>query len=255
MRTLHLTNPLMKGADVSYVQRLLVGVKLMTSAQVDGEFGPGTGAACVAIKKRLGYPLKDCIPTAGDTLVGYLTGKIALPLAYRIRRAQRGGGGTGPTTTELKQEAARAASVKWWTSAVANNGPYHYGQVRPIQFLWNPWLWACLTDCSGSATKGAKSTNYMPDPNGPQGGREWSGLGYTGTMLSHCTHISSAMAKPGDYVVFGPFPGHHVVTLIERLDGSDWKVGSHGQEGDPRFTTLSREASYQPAPVTFLSAF
>lgn len=79
--------------------------------------------------------------------------------------------------------------------------------------------------------------------------------GYTGTLLSHLKHYRDGRgAYPGALVVFGGGTGHHVV-MVRHRDGvhGDPLVFSQGQESDPRYLTLRQEASWQPAPVTFLA--
>ena len=81
-RTLLLTTPYMKGRDVVRVQRAL-------GVDDDGEYGPVTGGAASAWKRRVGY-LENAIDT---TLTAqdqrYLLGKEELPKAFRRRGEER----------------------------------------------------------------------------------------------------------------------------------------------------------------------
>ena len=62
-----------------------------------------------------------------------------------------------------------------------------------------------------------------PDPNG----LGYNHTGYTGTLLSHCTHIPAGKVVPGDLVVYGPGSGQHVAVIVA-VNGSDILTVSHG---------------------------
>jgi hypothetical protein len=130
---------------------------------------------------------------------------------------------------------------------VQNHNQIHYEEIRPIQGIHHPHELPLTTDCSGFATD-CYSWAGAPDPNG----RNYDGLGYTGTMLDACVHISRAEAQPGDLAVFGPGTGEHVVIIVGT--GADPQVVSHGQPGDPIQVPLSVEANAHQPPTTFLSA-
>ena len=57
--------------------------------KIDGDFGDGTGKACVRAKTALGYPEEGCTPTFGPQLRAYLLGEAPLPAAYATRRNAR----------------------------------------------------------------------------------------------------------------------------------------------------------------------
>jgi hypothetical protein len=81
-RTLLLTTPYMKGGDVVRVQRRL-------GVDDDGEYGPVTGGAAAAWKRRSGY-LDDAIDTTlSEQDQRYLLGKDELPSAFRRRAEER----------------------------------------------------------------------------------------------------------------------------------------------------------------------
>ena len=92
MKTLTLTSPHMRGADVTAAQTMLKSGGIFKTdllrGPVDGEFGPATGRACVRAKYRLGYPNKELLPIYGDKLHGYLGGK-KVPADYVTRVAVR----------------------------------------------------------------------------------------------------------------------------------------------------------------------
>ena len=81
-RSLHLTNPLMKGPDIEELQRLLAPYH---PGDVDGEYGSFTAAAVKRAKWALGYPAAKCDGSAGPKLVAYLQGEPvrARPRAVR----------------------------------------------------------------------------------------------------------------------------------------------------------------------------
>jgi hypothetical protein len=126
-----------------------------------------------------------------------------------------------------------------------NESQIHYRQTRPIDGIGHPRKLPLSTDCSGFVTD-CYNWAGAPDPNG----LGYNGSGYTGTLLNHLDHISRAQARPGDLVVFGPAPGHHVVVIVG--DDPDPYVVSHGQESGPKRLSLSAEAAAQPGPMTFL---
>src|SRR5439155_14545384 len=57
--------------------------------------------------------------------------------------------------------------------------------------------------------------------------------------------------QPGDLVVWGPSPGHHVALVLEA--GDDPLLASNGQDKGPIAIRFSLESKYQPAQVTWLS--
>lgn len=92
-RTLHLASPLMHGADVSDMNRLLSGHNVFKTnyhpGPNDRQYGPQHASATHRAKWDLGYPKKEVNSAAGDTLRAYLTGKAKLPPTYLVRRRMR----------------------------------------------------------------------------------------------------------------------------------------------------------------------
>lgn len=141
-----------------------------------------------------------------------------------------------------------AGVVKNAQWGVANEPSIHYQQRRPIDGLTQPFKLPLYTDCSGFATDCSKWADAA-DPNG----NGYNGSGYTGTMLAHCQHISQAEARPGDFVVYGNYPGEH--TVIIEVPGTDPLTISHGQEAGPMRVRNSVEvAAHGYAPAYFLRA-
>ena len=234
-RTLHLTNPLLTGPDVTALQKVL---EPYHPGEVDGEFGPMTAAAVKRAKWALGYPDAHCDGSAGALLIGYLEGQ-PLPSDFVARAAAR------------KHDAAKAltlrdqivANARW---GIANEPQIHYEQLRPMDGLHEARRLPLHTDCSAFSTL-CYAWAGAPDPNG----LDYNGLGYTGTMLQHMQRIPAAAVQPGDLVVWGPAPGHHVAVVLEI--GADPLLCSHGQERGPFAIRFSEETRFQPQPAVWLS--
>jgi hypothetical protein len=206
--------------------------------EIDGVYGPMTAAATKAAKWALGYPPKACDGIFGVKLAGFLRGN-PLPPSFAARRRER-----------LKQRQghaslrARIVEVARW--GIRNERQIHYQQLRPLDGLDRPYKLPLHTDCSGFATLCYRWAGAGEDPNG--GG--FTGA-YTGTMLTHCRHIPRSAVRPGDLVVWGRYPGHHVALVLE--PGPDPLVCSHGQEKGPLALEFSAESAYQPSPATWLA--
>lgn len=240
VRKLGLTNPHLTGDDVKRAQQLLTTNPYgdFQPGAIDGEFGPATATATKQAKWALGFPDTACTPVFGPGIEGFLRGK-ALPPQYQARRRQRlkqveGGAG-------LRDRIVRIA--RW---GIANEAQIHYQQLRPVDGMTQPKKLPLYTDCSGFSTLCYKWAGSKVDPNGGN----WTGA-YTGTMLTGCRHIPSSAVRPGDLVVWGAYPGHHVALVLEA--GADPLLCSHGQEKGPLAINFSVESGFQPAPATWLS--
>ncbi len=235
-RTLHLTNPLMTGEDVEALQRLLAPFH---PGAVDGEYGPATAGAVRRAKSALGYPDARCDASAGPLLVGYLQGQ-PLPPDFKARQLVR----RHDTERALTLREQIVANARW---GIANEPQIHYQQLRPIDGLHDARQLPLHTDCSGFVTL-CYAWAGADDPNG----LDYSGLGYTGTLLRHLERVPLSAVQPGDLVVWGPGTGNHVALVLES-DGKDPLLCSHGQEKGPFAIRFSVETRYQPAPVVWLS--
>ena len=234
-RTLHLTNPLLKGSDVKELQQLLEPYHPGTH---DGEYGPATADAVRRAKRALGYPPDECDGSAGAQLVGYLKG-VPLPRDFKARQAAL----KAATGSEQRLRAAIVANAEW---GIANEAKIHYEQLRPIDGVGHSRKLPLETDCSGFATL-CYAWAGAPDPNGAG----YDGQGYTGTLLQHMQRIPARALQPADLVVWGAAPGHHVALVLET--GADPLVCSHGQEKGPFAIAFSEESKFQPVPATFLT--
>src|SRR6516165_1763307 len=199
MRTLALTNPHMHGEDVKHAQKMLNEYfkGKAPHLDVDGIFGTVSGANCKLAKLNLGYPTKECRRTYGATLDRYLTGHEKQTAAMKKRAAER-------RRHHKHNQGIRAkivANAKW---GLQHAGSIHYEQRRPMDGLHNPHKLPLYTDCSGYVTLCYKWAG-APDPNG----YNYSGQGYTGSLLNHMRQIMRSQLRPADLIVYGYFPGEH----------------------------------------------
>jgi hypothetical protein len=241
-RTLELETPFMSGPDVLAAQRLLAGSAYgdFRPGPLDSVYGPLTAVATRRAKLALGYPKLQCNEAYGPVLRMFLEGH-PLPSEFEARREDR----LRRRRNEGAVRAAVVANARW---GIEHEAQIHYEEVRPIAGLDDPRSLPLTTDCSGFVTL-CYSWAGGPDPNG----NDYSGEGYTGTMLAACLRITPQAARPGDLVVWGPPPGHHVALLLE--PGPDPLLCSHGEERGPIAIRLSAEGGRQPAPATWLTAF
>jgi hypothetical protein len=235
-RTLALANPLLTGPDVADLQRLLAPYR---PGPVDGQYGPVTAAAVERAKWTLGYPQRRCDSSADPRFVARLEG-ARLPARFlerqQARRVEAG--------KALTLRAQIVANAQW---GIANEPQVHYEQLRPIDGLLETHKLPLHTDCSGFVTL-CYAWAGAPDPNG----LDYSGQGYTGTLLHHMKPLAADAVQPGDLVVFGPPPGHHVALVLEA--GPDPLLCSHGEERGPLAIAFSAESRYQPQPATWLGS-
>lgn len=145
----------------------------------------------------------------------------------------------------------RAKIVDYLLWGIKNEPKIHYRQARPMEDVKHPLRLKVLprwADCSEFVTD-AYAWAGAPDPNG----LGYSGLGYTGTLLTHGRKIKVSQLLPGDLVVFGKAPGVHVCGVL--VSGSDPLLASHGQEAGPIKIRLSAERKYHSGElVTCLRA-
>jgi hypothetical protein len=236
---LELTNPHLSGPNVTEAQNLLTANPYgnFHPGTIDGEFGPATATATKQAKWALGFPMKGCDTIFGPGLEGFLRGK-PLPPSYQARRKQR--------LKEVTSGAGlRAKIVRFARWGIKHEAQIHYQQLRPVDGMDHPKKLPLNTDCSGFSTLCYKWAGAT-DPNGCN-----FGGAYTGTMLSHCRHIPKSAVRPGDLVVWGAPPGHHVALVLE--GGADPLLCSHGQEKGPLAIKFSVESAFQPSPATWLA--
>ena len=91
MKTLGLTSPLMRGADVKAAQRALRSNDFGSfyRGEIDGDFGPLTSSASKDAKFWLGYEAANVRPGYGEPLHEFLTNKVDLSNPMLKRRKAR----------------------------------------------------------------------------------------------------------------------------------------------------------------------
>jgi peptidoglycan hydrolase-like protein with peptidoglycan-binding domain len=147
-RVLHLTTPLVAGADVRRAQTLLCRngyADFGAGMPVDGRFGPMTAAACKRAKFWLGYP-----PAAvqagggcyGDELDAILSGACRLTDPQQALRAQRL---NAKPQTPLR-EKAYAEAIRWLGTKEA---PPQSNRVRFSDWygIVGPWCAMFVSYC------------------------------------------------------------------------------------------------------------
>ena len=145
------------------------------------------------------------------------------------------------TPTPTPPVDVRANIVAWakWGMHFHKRFTYTEGRTRMSDLGIYPPNAAMNMDCSSFATwcywiAGAA------DPNGGSAykGNYYGRMGYTGTLLSHGTHIPANLAQPGDLVVYGPGTGAHTAVIINVGQGDILTI-SHGGQGDPNFAWVT----------------
>ena len=104
-RLLHLASPLMTGADVKKLQKLLNEDGYGKGLDADGEYGPMTAQAVYRAQFWLGFPRPDQL--AGRRFTDYLTGAAKPTPEMRARVAAR-------------KKAAKEASFRFFGSSKKN---------------------------------------------------------------------------------------------------------------------------------------
>ena len=99
-----------------------------------------------------------------------------------------------PEATRLAQIRRHIVATAMW--GVDNADQIDYSRTRPIDGTNHYRKLPLSTDCSGFVTL-CYQWGGAADPNG----KNFSGYGYTGTILDHCTTIGADIAEPGDLVL------------------------------------------------------
>jgi hypothetical protein len=143
----------------------------------------------------------------------------------------------------MTTDPRRGKIVAYCEWSIQNAALIHYtqNQAPRLASLAKPRKLPLATDCSGLATCAYKDAGG-PNPNTKDGRWTVGAPFYTGTMLE----CGEQVAKPeaGDLLIYGPYPGHHVVVFLEVWHGA-WIVCSHGQEIGPLRMLQHREEQYQ----------
>lgn len=256
-RSLAITSPLLHGPDVAALQaainKELASFKLHGQLAEDGDFGERTAELGDKAAYALGLEAAGNSPEHISRIVTQdeqraIRNPDARTAAQKERSKRR-----VPEMQDAEDHAShthpgslRDKILEYGLWGVANTAQIHYAQIRP--YPSEPKKLPMSTDCSGFATLAYKYAG-APDPNG----RNFDGFGYTGTMLTAMKHLAKAEALPGDLIVYGSYPGLHVVILREPGSTADPLTISHGQEAGPLLVRHSAEvAAHGGAPVSFL---
>ena len=186
MKTLVLTSPNVKSADVSGAQKLLKNAGYY-SGKVDGVYGQETAAATKAAKWGLGYADKNVTGEFGDLIASFLSG-TKKPTILMNRRAR-----IRHSKSDL---GAKALSIGHQYIGVKENPP---GSNEVMFSKWygitGPWCAMFVTYCY----VGAGSKSFVK-------GNRWA---YCPFILEDAkAHrnglkiIDKAAAVPGDIVLF-----------------------------------------------------
>lgn len=138
------------------------------------------------------------------------------------------------------------ANCEW---GIKNQAQIHYsmGPVRDDWLSKKARALPMTTDCSGFTTAMFKWAG-APDPCGL--GYKW--VGSTRQMLNNRAGRKVATPLPGDLIIYGEYPGHHVVIFMYVWHGA-WVVCSHGQESGPAKELQHWEEVSQAPPLQIRS--
>lgn len=128
----------------------------------------------------------------------------------------KGNHATGGT----KRERLKAVALKAAAECAAGRRRNFYSQsgTWDVDHAITGEAYGHRSDCSSFVTAVYKAAG-LPDPNGNR-----YGGGYTGTLGSHGRKISRNELKPGDLILYGPYPHHHVEMFV----GPGVKTIGHG---------------------------
>jgi peptidoglycan hydrolase-like protein with peptidoglycan-binding domain len=184
------------GDDVRAVQRMLYRALggQATNAK-NGKYGQKTVNDMILFQRSYGIQ--------GTGNMGQSTFTQLWQFANDDDRTQyRGHKTPPPPNNEDRIRQALVSAARW---SIANAGNSRYRQIRPYP---RKLILPFHTDCSGS-TSCFYCVAGGPDPNG----RDFDGLGYTGTQKSNGRRVDRDKRKPGDLVFHGNTEGAQHVTM------------------------------------------
>jgi peptidoglycan hydrolase-like protein with peptidoglycan-binding domain len=146
-RLLHLASPLMTGADVKALQKLLNAGGYGNGLDEDGEYGPMTAQAVYRAKFWLGFPRPDQL--AGGRFNDYLTGAVKTTADMRALVAKRK---KAAKEASFRKDAVKLAKGKIGTIETPVN-IQEFGQWYGMNGV--PWCAIFVTWCFANA--GSKS--------------------------------------------------------------------------------------------------
>lgn len=147
--------------------------------------------------------------------------------------------------TAEQKETARFLIRRYCERAEENRADIHYAQTRPMNHLGKSPSTEFTCDCSGFTTGAFRWADLhtawrVHDPNG----FDYSGWGYTGTLLSHNKQRRVPFDRffwVGDMAIYGPSLSRttHVVICRKNGDAEDSLWTSHGNENGPYSVRLN----------------
>lgn len=253
-RSFAVASPYIKGPDVKAYQHAVnkarADLGLQGRITEDGEFGEQTASLGDRTAYALGLEAAGDSPRHISRIVTQDEQRLVRDPSKRTEQQKERSKRRVKELQERENEHddVRSRIVSYANWGVTNEPSIHYAQIRPYPSSTRGL--PMHTDCSGFATLAYKDAGG-PDPNG----RGFDGFGFTGTILTACRHIPKASAKPGDLIVYGAYPGTHVVILVQPGTVADPLVVSHGQEAGPIRVTHSVEMrAHAGQAVTFCAA-
>jgi hypothetical protein len=248
----HFENP-QRGEDIKRLQQALNArsrnLDLGRPLEVDGKCGRATVGRAWRVARALGVGLR------GPGVSVYVQHLIRHPEHRTKRQVARGKKwrkahiSTGPTVRGNKVTGGDGPRDR--IVAAANAAVRLYTTGKAHRFYSQPGSWTIVrgitgerpgerSDCSQFATSIYHSAGAK-DPNGAH----YTG-GYTGTLGAHGRYITRAQLQPGDLVLYGPRPHHHVEIFVPTDEDPNGTVG-HGSPpvdrasiyymADPHFVT------------------
>jgi hypothetical protein len=156
-RTLAITSPPMRGADVTYAQKMLNEFGVWVGA-VDGVFGEFTGRACSEAKFRLGYSMSNVKPTYGTQLDRFLNGTKKPTLLMRRRAKSRT---SGKSLGEKALKVGRAFVGTKESPPNSNRVMFSewYGIIGPWCMMFVTY---CFVEAGSKAFKKGERWSYCP---------------------------------------------------------------------------------------------
>ena len=142
-------------------------------------------------------------------------------------------------TFVLPSQSWRVEARRVMRWALEHEPSIHYLQSRPFDVdAFKKRKVPMSADCSATTTMIYRDAG-RPDPNG----NDYDGTGYTGTLRAHTPEADGGVdsLKVGDFIVYGPGSGAHVVVVYE--PGADPLTWSHGQEAGPILVRHSVEVA------------
>lgn len=226
-RYLHFVPPqadCQKGADVKALQHAINRVartrKMARRLEVNGECGRAT----IALGRHVAWSLGIGLPEDKHGLPQYTQRLIRHPnlrTPKQKKRAQAWKEAHPPhTKAVVKGNKVTGGTTRERIVAGCEEAAQLYASGKSHRFYSQPGGWTVehgitgepsgyRSDCSQFVTSMYWSSGIKEDPNG----QDYK-AGYTGTLAAHGVYISRAELRPGDFVLYGPAPHHHVEVYV-----------------------------------------